>query len=49
MKKQKHRTATEVSQPVFEPSLVVTCPCLVTDKYGVAWWVNPDAKTITRA
>jgi len=40
--------ATEVA-PRFDPGTVVTQPSLVADTNGVAWWVNPDHKTVTRA
>jgi hypothetical protein len=43
------KTATQKDdRPAFRPDTVVVGPCMVVDRNGVAWWVNPGARTIKR-
>jgi hypothetical protein len=56
MAKQKKQTAkattgkpTALPVPQFPERTVIDRPALVTDVDGRPWWVDPGARTITRA
>lgn len=36
-------------QPSFESGIVVDHKCLVVDKNGISWWIDPTLETITIA
>ena len=36
-------------EPCFQVGIIITCRSLVVDKFGIAWWVDPDSGTVSRA
>ena len=47
-KKLKQHVNAKI-EPCFQVGIIITCRALVVDKFGIAWWVDPDSGSISRA
>lgn len=50
MKKKPIKKAFPITAiPKFEPGTIYAGRCLVVDVFGIAWWVDAELQSITRA
>jgi len=48
-KKRQNTKSGETQQPRFHPMTVVSCPSMVVDANGVAWWIDTEHNSIRKA